>query len=222
MELPAELQPPPVTNHSMQLMGINRSHPLFVIALLTLTACGKESSRAAEASLPPAATVVDSAVPSDVALTRFRAGLGAPPATLHGARPSREVLLADVVRALAESDTAAFEPIAMDRAEFAYLYYPGSPMAREPYELPPGLAWMQIQEANRRSVFRSLGSFGGKDWRFLGYRCAPNPLIQGRNRIWSDCTVTMRAGTDTVHARLVGGILERDGVFKILSYATDR
>ena len=127
-----------------------------------------------------------------------------------------------VVTALAKRDTAAFEPIALDRREFAYLYFPDSPTARPPYDLPPALAWSRIQETNRRSVLRSLGSFGGMDWRVVTHACAPEPLAQGANRIWTDCRVTMHAGFDTVDVPLIGGIVERHGAFKILTYASDR
>jgi hypothetical protein len=200
---------------------VNRNRLLIAAALLLSAACDREAPRPAAASAPPALAAVDSAIPPDLALAGFRADLGTPPTDLRGARRSIDTLIADAVRALALSDTAAFEPLAMDRAEFAYLYYPASPFAHEPYELPPGLVWMQIQETNRASVFRALGSYGGREWRYLGYRCAPGPALQGRNRIWSDCVVAMGAGADTVRARLVGRILERDGRFKVLSYATD-
>lgn len=196
----------------------------MIAAALLVGACGERPTSRNEAGTLPAAppSVVDSALGQDVALIRFQAGSSTHPTTLRGGRPSREALLAEVVQALAESDTAAFEPIAMDRAEFAHLYFSTSPVAKPPYELPPALAWMQIQETNRKSVFRSLGAYGGKDLRFLGYRCAPDPMVQGANRIWHDCVVTMRSGSDTLDARLVGGIIERGGVFKVLSYASDR
>jgi hypothetical protein len=202
-------------------MRTMRLHPIAGFALaLALAACGAEPARTSSERLP--AAVVDSAVPAELALQRFRARLGAPPAELGGGRSSREGLVAAVVTALAQRDTAAFEPVALNRLEFAYLYFPDSPTARPPYELPPALAWSRIQETNRRNVLRSLDDFGGRDWRVVTHACAREPLAQGANRIWTDCRVTMHAGTDTVEVPLIGGIVERDSVFKILTYASDR
>jgi hypothetical protein len=203
-------------------MRIQRLRLPITAALFMLVACNGPPADRAARPLSDSGGVVDSAVPMNVALARFRADLGAPPVGLGGGRSSREELLGGIVHALRTRDTAFFESIAMNRAEFAYLYYPTSSLARRPYELPPALAWMQIQATNRKSVIRSLGAFGGKDLCFLGYHCAPDPTLQGANRIWHDCLIVVRTGTDTLGARLIGGILERGGEFKVLSYATDR
>src|SRR5690606_37536675 len=90
-----------------------------------------------------AAAVVDSIIPIPVALERFRADIDRLPTDLIGGTGSIEALTRRVVELLAASDTSGFEAIALDRAEFAYLYYEDSPLAQPPYELPPELTWFR-------------------------------------------------------------------------------
>src|SRR3712207_7674926 len=52
--------------------------------------------------------------------------------SLHDALP-----ISRFVRAVETSDTTALRDLALSRAEFAYLYYPESPLSRRPYEEPP-------------------------------------------------------------------------------------
>ncbi len=127
-----------------------------------------------------------------------------------------------VVDALAANDTAAFEALAVDRAEWAWLYFPSSTVARPPYELPPALAWFQLQERSRRGVLRALRELGGHRLDFSGYACAPEPNQEGENRLWTGCAVAIaRDGGDPVTLRLFGAILERNGRFAVLSFTND-
>jgi hypothetical protein len=128
-----------------------------------------------------------------------------------------------VVRALAAQDTAALERLALGLSEFAWLYYPSSVLAEPPYELPPGLAWLQIGEENRRNVYRALALLGGKRLRYVGHSCGETPSQEGENRIWSQCSVTLAVdGEEAAPVRILSSIVERDGRFVVLSYASDR
>lgn len=189
------------------------------LGLAAAAACGKKDAGSHDAA---PVGVVDSAVPAAVALARFQAGVPNRPQSLSGGRDSREALVSEVVRALAQQDTMALEPIALNRAEFAYLYFPTAPIAAPPYELPPALAWFQAEEANRKGVFRALREYGGKEWKLQSTHCPAPAKPQGQNRIWEGCTVTMsEPGKPAVSVKLFGSIIERDGHFKILSYAND-
>ena len=203
---------------------IRRSaHPLVFLALaLVATACEKPDPDAGTLSAAPSpATVVDSVLPMDVALDRFRADLSEARALTSGA-DTRDALVRSVVDALAASDTMAFEALAVDRAEWAWLYFPSSTVARPPYELPPGLAWFQLQERNRRGALRALRELGGHALDYKGYACDPEPSMEGANRLWTNCAVTLgRDGAEPVTLRLFGAILERDGRFAVLSYTND-
>ncbi len=80
---------------------------------------------------------MDSVVPRDVELARFRAGLEQP-SGLVDAAPTRDALVERYVRALERSDTAALAALAINRAEFAYLYYPTNPEAQATVRPQPG------------------------------------------------------------------------------------
>ncbi|MBV9772421.1 MAG: hypothetical protein JO040_00630 [Gemmatimonadetes bacterium] len=199
----------------------------LALSCVVLAACGGRDGSAAEhdaaaASRPTTSqpAVVDSALPVQELLRRFRADLPTTPTELAGVA-SRDSLVARYVGALQANDTSALEPLVLDRAEFAYLYYPTTPQSKPPYELPPALMWFQLQSSNRKGVFRAFRELGGKPLHYAGYRCDEKPEVQGENRIWNGCLVRIRPeGQGKVEeARLFGGIIERAGRFKFVSYA---
>ena len=204
--------------------------PTAVLPLLALllVACGRSGPETAEAmaaapsAQPDAAPIrVDSILPMDVALERFRADLREPTRLTSGAG-TRDALVRDVIVALAASDTAALARLAVDRAEWAWLYFPTSPVAKPPYELPPGLAWMQLREGSRKGALRALRELGGHRLDLRDYTCAEAPRAEGDNRLWTGCRVTLsRDGAEAVTLSLFGAILERDGHFAILSFTND-
>ena len=200
---------------------------LLFLSLVTAAACRSGDAnpdRPAGASVPDAAAphrVVDSVFPMDVMLDRFRADL-VRPAGLRTDITTRDRLVERVVDALAASDTAALASLAVDRAEFGYLYYPTAATARPPYELPPALAWFQLQEKNRRGVLRALRELGSHRIDYRGYRCDAAAAAEGENRIWSGCRVTLsRDGEKPASLALFGAIIERGGRFEILSFEND-
>ena len=194
-----------------------------LVALLALTltpvlaGCGGLDARAE----PPAAGVRDSAIPRDEAVRRFREGL-APADSLAGSAPSLDSLVATFVRAVSASDTAALAGLAVTRAEFASLYYPTATQARPPYDLDPGLMWFMLFERSNQGVRRALQRRGGTTMVPVGYDCGSEPQREGDNILHGPCLVrwTDERG-DTLAERLVGRVLERDGRFKILSYANE-
>lgn len=179
---------------------------------------GQDEATAAASSVPP---VVDSVESNVVALERFRADV-APPAQLRDVAATRDELVHQLVDVLARNDTMGIEPLAVNRAEWAYLYYPDSPISRPPYELPPGVAWFQLQGNNRTGALRLLREFGGREPALHGYTCPAEPVIEGLNRLWTRCLVEIsRAGEAPAAVRLFSSILERDGRFLFLSLAND-
>lgn len=187
-----------------------------------LAACGGSAPPDQLASADPAVThVTDSVIRMDEALARFRADLTEPIA-LSGGADTRDELVSEIVQALQTQDTVAFEELAVNRAEWAWLYFPTNVLSKPPYELPPSLAWFQLQEANRKGVLRALRELGGHELEYRGYACAPEPTVEGENRLWTDCTVTVgRDAAAPVALKLFGAILERGGRFAVLSYDND-
>ena len=216
------------------MFAARRTTLLALLAALGLAACdgGEGDARRANAhpaaasrdtsAVHPAAAIVDSARPIEEELRRFREGLP-PTAALQGGAGSRDALIREFMTAVNRADTAALRRLALTRAEYAWLVYPESPLAGPPYNQPPGLAWMLLQQASNTGATRLLQPApGGRGWRLLGSRCPDAPVREGANRLWRRCEVhVVRPDGDTVWARLFGVIVQRDGRFKFVGYDND-
>lgn len=173
----------------------------------------------ARAELPAAGKVVDSILPREEALRRFREGL--PRAdSLRGGAESRDALVAAFMGALGAADTASIAGMAITRSEFAYLYYPTASQGLPPYELEPGLMWFMLFEQSNDGIRRALQLYGGNPMPVVDYDCGTGHQREGENTVYGPCVVRWRDQKgDTVAARLFSQIVERGGRFKFLSYA---
>jgi hypothetical protein len=193
---------------------------LAMVAGVTVAACDSESPQAEAAAIEarPRGTV-DSIFPVEEEMRRFRAVLGPDPGKLAGGAGSLDSLVGRFQRALVDADTAAFADMLMTRDEFAWLYYPTTIFTRPPYELGPGLVWFQIENGSSRGLGRLLERLAGHPLDLRGHDCIPAPLAQGSNRVWEECTVSFTMpGEGPREMALFGSILERDGIFKFISY----
>ena len=181
------------------------------LVLLTAPACADAGETARGA--------IDSLVPRDTALARFREGVGRVDG-LTGGAPSRDTLIQRFVAALEAADTGALAGLVLSRAEFAWLYYPTVPEARPPYDLRPGLMWFLLEGNSAKGLRRALEELGGRPLRVVGIGCEGEPRQYGPNRIHPLCVVRrLDAPGDTVEQRLFGPIVEREGRFKFVSLA---
>ena len=190
--------------------------------LAAVAACGSVTpdDRATAARTASHAGVVDSAVPRDEALRRFRAGLPEPDGLDAAAAPSRDALVRAFVGAVEAGDTARLRSLALTRAEFGWLYYPTTPQGLPPYDLSPSLLWFLTDGGTAKGVRRLLDERGGQPLAYAGYRCDPGSSREGANTVWGPCLVRrVQAPGDTVEVRLFGLILERAGRFKFVSLA---
>jgi hypothetical protein len=203
-----------------------RTLAILTSAAAVAAACGTAESSTPRATSAPAApmlpaTPVDSYLPPEEALRRFRSGIAARPTALGGGAPTRDSLVRLLVIAVDRRDTAMVNRLVLTRAEFAYLYYPSAPLARPPYELDPQMMWYQLVSQSEKGIVRAFDRLGGTRLRHVGHACA-DAERQGENRVWSGCTVTLVAGgRDTTRQRIFGSIVERGGRFKFVSYAND-
>lgn len=181
-----------------------------------IVACGSPDARA-EASRP--ARGVDSLLPRDEALRRFREGLPTVDSLIGGA-DSRDELVESFMRALGAGDTTAIVDLAITRPEFAYLYYPTASRGLPPYDLEPGLMWFMLFGESNQGIRSALQAYGGTSMRLLGYDCGSGVHREGENSVYGPCVIRWRGESgDTVSARLMSQILERGGRVKVLSYA---
>jgi hypothetical protein len=203
------------------------------LALVTLAACERAApqprgaARTTAADTPSASVarppgyVVDSAVPIEVALDRFRSGLPEVRA-LEGGATSRDGLVRSFVRAVERSDSAALGRLQISRAEFAYLVYPSSPFTRPPFRQQPEVSWLLQRTAGDAGLGALYRGLAGRALGFDGYSCAPAPTAEGENRLWRGCRVRYRnAAGAPAEGALFGVIVERGGQFKFVNYAND-
>ena len=204
---------------------ISRSAATATFLILAgIAACRRTESRPTSSStagttpqIAPPAAYVDRVVPRDDALRRFRADLHERPDTLRGSYPSRDALVRELVRVLEQNDTLSLERLVITRAEFAYLYYPTTPLSRPPYELAPGLMWFQLQESNRKGALALLRERGGTPLGYVRHECSRSER-QDANTIWSECEIVrLLPGHTARRERLFGSIVERDGHFKFIA-----
>lgn len=227
----------------MLMTASMRNAPAAALMLITLAAaCGPDA--AAHAARSPADSVradsvararqdsinrtlpgyvVDSILPVEAQLRRFRAATGGPEVTgLVGASPSRDALVSRFVRALAAADTAELLAMVVSAREFADLIYPESPNVHPPYQQDPALAWRMIQSPSGSGLTRLIRRAGGIPVTLAGYRCDPTPGVQGHNRFWTNCTLRLvGAQGDTSTHRFFGNIVERAARFKVMSYRNE-
>jgi hypothetical protein len=193
--------------------------PLALLALLSGCERSPSSSAAAAGLAAQSHPVhVDSFVPREVALARFRQGSSRVAQLEHGAA-TKDALVSAFVRALGRRDTAELRRLLVSRDEFAWLYYPSSAQGLPPYSLNPDLMWFMLVEQGNRGLRRALNQLGGKQLGYTGLRCEGASTAEGENTLWGPCLVRweQRSG-DTVEAHLFGPILQRDGRYKFLSY----
>ena len=166
-----------------------------------------------------AARVVDSFVLREEAVRRFQQNL-TPVTRLQSPYESRDSLIAALISAVSARDTAALATMAVSRSEFAYLYYPTTPQGMPPYDLEPGLMWHLLRQRSERGIRRALAVYGGQRLDLLSHDCGPGSSQEGPNTIVGPCTLRLRdhAG-QAVSVRLLTQIMERNGRYKVLSYA---
>ena len=191
----------------------------FVAALLS--GCDVEPYQSAASNAPLRPGVVDSVLPMDEAIRRFRADL--PPVTeMIGGADSRNELVRQFMVAVQHSDTITIRRLHISRAEYAYLYFPTSRYMSQPYLQPPGVAWFLNAQSSDKGISRVLQRLGGRDLEWTAYACAEEAR-EGDNSFSRSCTVEYldRQEDARVSRRLFGAIIARGGQHKFLSYAND-
>ena len=165
--------------------------------------------------------MVDSILPVEEEIRRFRSQLDTPPvAALSDAYETPELLVRQYLDALSDRDTSRLNRLVIDAREFIDLYYPSSPYSRPPYRQNPSFVWFIIQQNSKKGMSRALARFGGRSVRYLSQDCR-RAEPQGENRFW-ECTVLVESdGKEQPPQRLFGSIMERDRRYKFVSLAGD-
>jgi len=192
---------------------------------LSVAACqgpGSEQGAAdAAGDSSVAGTTVDSILPVEEEIRRFREMAPETPAGLSGGEPSRDALVRRWVRAVERGDTTEIRLMLITAAEFITFYYPESPYTRPPYRQSPSLRWFLMTSQSNQGATRVMQRHGGQAFGFRSYQCDEPPETVGSLRIWSNCLVRAEAAGPAGQMRFFGAIVEREGVYKFLSYASD-
>lgn len=190
---------------------------LPVAALLSLAACADAPVPAESARVYPPGYVVDSILPAEEALRRFRVGADRV-MNLRGTPTLRE-LLAEFRRAASAGDSVALRSIALNRDEFAWLIYPESRLSRAPYRQPPEIAWIVLQQASEGGLRKLLAR--RTTMVLLEAHCPDSVQAEGRMRTVSGCTVRVQTPDNVRDVRLFGRVVELGGRWKIVGYDGD-
>lgn len=188
---------------------------LIVIAVVACNNGQPQQSLAANG----AGVKVDSILPAGETLDRFFNGAERPQ-RLRGA-PSPDSLIRAALTAVEKRDTSELRELVVTREEYASLYYPGSIYAREPYSLPPEIAWMLNSENSGKGERRLMQRLGGQRIELIGWKCQKD-FVEAGNRFLTDCVATHRVDGGAVRSlRLFAAIMERNDESKFLSLAGD-
>jgi hypothetical protein len=194
----------------------------FVLAVLVLNAtssgCGPQPA-SAEVEREPKG-VIDRSMPVQAALREFQKSVRRVD-TLSHATGDRNALVADFMRALERGDSTRLVQLFISKAEFAWLYFPASIYMKQPYELPPEIAWLLTAADSEKGFKRLTDRLGGRQLAYAGVDCQREDR-DSRHTYWRDCFVKYsHPAQGRVQRRLFGSIMERDGKHKFLSYAND-
>lgn len=199
---------------------IRIGHSALSILFAFSSACADERAEPLVDSAS-AITVVDSLLPIEEEIRRFRIGVPEVPTKLTGGERSRDALVKQWVGAIESRDSVALEGMLMTAAEYITFYYPESPYTRPPYRQEPALRWFLISSSSSQGLTRVWQRHAGSPLGYSGYSCAAQPEVLGNNRIWHDCVLRLRETGGERQLRLFGPIIEREGRFKFLSHSSD-
>jgi hypothetical protein len=196
---------------------IQRSMVALALAAGVTTACNPP--RETPAAAQQTTTSVDSAVPREVALERFRSCCPRVD-TLSGGERSRDALVRRFVHALETRNASAFRDMLLTQGEFAWLFYETSPQALPPYSLSPSLMWFLLEGNGGKGLGRALDEYGGRPFGYVDYTCDEKTSVEGENTMTGPCAVRrVEPDGDTVHVRVFGRMVERGGRWKFLNYS---
>ena len=164
--------------------------------------------------------VVDSILPIDAEIRRFKATIGGDPVpSFAHASASREALVRRIVRDVARGDSVDLASAAVTPREFIDLVYPSSPYTHPPYRESPSIVWMQIANPSNAGFLRLIRRLGGQAFEYESHTCNKAAERQGKNTLWLDCAVrVLTPQRETTTQRWFGTIIERDGRYKVMGF----
>lgn len=197
---------------------------LLAITAILMSGCDADSAGRVDPTGDVASPVgvVDSTLPIDTLLRRFRATLPDTPVVLAGGAASPASLTHAFLGALQIHDTATLRALVLSPSEFAWLFYPHSRWTRPPYAMGPELVWLQVGANSEKGLVRLVRRYGGQPLRLDALLCPDSSVAEGPNVLTEGCRVRFAVGDSAPRdLQLFGSVLRRDGRYKFVSYAND-
>jgi hypothetical protein len=140
---------------------------------------------------------------------------------LANTRSSAEALAIAVLEALARSDSAMLEGLALSEREFRDYVWPELPASNPERNLPFSYVWGDLHQKSRLALLATVKERGGRHYRlervaFAGQTQYPS------YRVHRDATFHVRDASDVQSAiRVCGSMIDVEGAWKVFSYVVD-
>jgi hypothetical protein len=135
--------------------------------------------------------------------------------------PSASSLAAAVLDALARSDRAALEALAVNESEFRDHVWPQLPAARPERNLPFSYVWGELHQKSGQGLSAAISREGGKRYELIDVRFDGDTDYR-TYRVHRETTLRVRDDSGMeLDLRVFGSMLEQRGVWKVFSYVVD-
>ena len=130
-----------------------------------------------------------------------------------------EDVLRQAVSALAGNDQAALTKLTIDQPEFKKYMWPALAMNMSGSNVSADKYYLTYQKVNQAGIAEASAILAGKKWQVVKVDLQPAQRKGKGFQVLGPPLVTLRdeSGQEK-NVRLVGGLLERDGVYKVTTF----
>jgi len=134
-------------------------------------------------------------------------------------KETAEDVLRQVVSALGTNDQAALSKLSIDQSEFKKYMWPVLAVNMSGSNTSADKYYPTFQKVSQVGVDEAKSALAGKNWAVVKVSLEP-PQRKGKGfQILGPPLITLRdEGGQEKTSRLVGGLLEREGVYRVTSY----
>lgn len=190
-----------------------------ILASTGAASCGRARTNAPEAAAPAAGTSETPVREATLTIDEVTPGVG----ELKGGASSPEALVRSALRAFAAKDTLALRSLLITRDEWRDQLYPEFPVyypaARDTREETKTFLWENHSLSSSNALMRALRKVGGKKMTLvkLEYRDQTQAFKTYTIHQGTTPSVKMPDGSEREITQL-GSIVEKNGVYKLLSF----
>ena len=144
------------------------------------------------------------------------------PSTLSNTFDTPEALAQALLGALAASDKARLQSLALSEAEFRTVVWPELPASRPERNVPFEYAWGQMKQRSDGSLSNTFQRYAGKRLDFLRAGTTGETTHYKTFLVMRDSEIVAvdETGKELV-IRLFGSVMVKDGRYKVFSFVVD-